>query len=332
MNIFNWRSPVYKIILGGLIAMACLFWVFHGISFSALAGQIKQTSISLVILGVFVDISAYFWQALRWNVLLKAIKPVSYRSTLRSLYTGVFLNIFVPLRFGELARVYVATRSMAQVPYAQGLATLGVEYAMDGFWLAVALGAALCFVPLPEHLRFSALIFGTILLIGLTAAFIFVRFSRGLSNPVLPVGRLAFVNHLKIGLSNALMVLRTICATPQSLFALLISGLVLASRIAAFIIIMRACHIPLGIGAAAAVLLIKYVGLIIPNAPSNIGGYQFFIVYGLMLFGIEKTAAAGFAMVIFTVLLIAQAALGSIAFASSGYSFTQIRMGIPEKR
>ena len=330
MNIF--KSPVCKIIFGGLIATTCLLWVFHGISFSALAVLIKQTSISLIILGVCVDISAYLWQALRWNTLLNSIKPVSYRTTLQALYTGVFLNVFVPLRFGELARVYVATRSMAQVPYTKGLATLGVEYAMDGFWLAVALGATLCFVPLPEHLRFSALIFGTTLLIGLTATFIFVRFNRGLPNPVLPAGRFTFVNHLKIGRSNALMVLRTICATPQSLFALLISGIVLASRIAAFVIIMRACHIPLGIGAAAAVLLIKYVGLIIPNAPSNIGGYQFFIVYGLILFGIEKTAAAGFAMVIFTVLLIAQAALGSIAFASSGYSLSQIRMGIPEKR
>jgi hypothetical protein len=36
----------------------------------------------------------------------------------------------------------------------------------------------------------------------------------------------------------------------------------------------------------------------IPNAPANVGSYQFFSVLGLTLFGVDKTVAAGFSIAV----------------------------------
>ena len=41
-------------------------------------------------------------------------------------------------------------------------------------------------------------------------------------------------------------------------------------------------------------MLTVRLGTIIPNAPANVGGFQFFVVLALGLFAVSKTTAAGF--------------------------------------
>ena len=67
----------------------------------------------------------------------------------------------------------------------------------------------------------------------------------------------------------------------------------LASQILAFWLVMRAYRLEVGLWVAAATLTIVHLGTAIPNAPANVGTYQFFCVVGLMLFGIDKTSPVG---------------------------------------
>jgi len=59
---------------------------------------------------------------------------------------------------------------------------------------------------------------------------------------------------------------------------------------------MRAYGLGLSFWVGAAVFLILHFGTALPNAPSNVGTYQFFTVLGLTLFGIDKTTATGFSV------------------------------------
>ena len=73
------------------------------------------------------------------------------------------------------------------------------------------------------------------------------------------------------------------------------------------------------------VALIIIIGTVIPNAPSNIGSFQFFCVVGLTLFGVDKTAAAGFSLVSFALLTIPLWVIGFIALGFSGMTLSGIR-------
>jgi hypothetical protein len=92
-----------------------------------------------------------------------------------------------------------------------------------------------------------------------------------------------------------------------------------------FWLVMIAFGIRLSPLAGALVFLIVHVGTALPNAPSNVGAYQFFCVVGLQLFGVEKTLAAAFSIVVFVLLTLPLWVLGFIAMARSGATIATIR-------
>ena len=57
-------------------------------------------------------------------------------------------------------------------------------------------------------------------------------------------------------------------------------------------------------GAAAVILVILRLGSIPPQAPSNVGAFQFFTVVALELFGTTKADAAGYATLLFIVVTV----------------------------
>ncbi|MDZ7302206.1 MAG: flippase-like domain-containing protein [candidate division KSB1 bacterium] len=119
--------------------------------------------------------------------------------------------------------------------------------------------------------------------------------------------------------------LRDIGTSHYAYIAFSVSVLILVFQIMAFWLVMIACGLPLSLLAGAVILLIVHIGTAIPNAPSNVGTYQFFSVVGLQLFGIDKTPAAGFSVVVFIVLTIPLWVLGLFAIARSGMTLPFIR-------
>jgi uncharacterized membrane protein YbhN (UPF0104 family) len=75
----------------------------------------------------------------------------------------------------------------------------------------------------------------------------------------------------------------------------------------------------------AAVFLIVHIGTMIPGAPSNVGTYQFFTVVGLTIFGISKTVATSFSVVVFLILTIPLWIIGLLVFMRLGFSLKQVR-------
>jgi uncharacterized membrane protein YbhN (UPF0104 family) len=76
---------------------------------------------------------------------------------------------------------------------------------------------------------------------------------------------------------------------------------------------------------AAAVLAVISIGTVLPNAPGNLGSWQFFCMLGLGLVGIDATTAAGFSVVAFAVLYLAMVLGGLVALATSPFTFSQLR-------
>jgi hypothetical protein len=76
---------------------------------------------------------------------------------------------------------------------------------------------------------------------------------------------------------------------------------------------------------ALVVLLVINIGVSLPNAPANVGSYQFFCVLGLSIFQIEKTKAAGFSIFAFLAMTLPFLVLGFAAVLRSGMSVRSMR-------
>ena len=161
----------------------------------------------------------------------------------------------------------------------------------DAIWLAVGVGLAAIWMPLPAAVVGAA----DIMLIA--------------------------VGVIVLGL-----VLYLVLSRAGSFYgALVLSPGIFIFQVVALWCVMKGCRLDLSIPAGLAVLLIVHRGTPLPNAPGNIGTYQFFCVVGVSLFGIDKSGAAAFSLVAFIFLTIPLWALGSLTLSRSGIDIERAR-------
>lgn len=309
------------------IAALALFWVFHDINISLLKRELMNIIWPLALLGGVADIGRYVVQGVRWNFLLKPVGKISVVKTLQALYAGIFLNLLFPLRIGEVARVYLASRySGAHFPSV--VSSLFAEYIFDGIWLALGIAIAALFVPFPTELAVTARVLGAVLLASICLFVFLLLYKRNvpvLDGPVSPTDRWRVVRHVRLFLRKMRHGLQAIGGSRMFWISFAVSCPLLAFHLLAFWLVMLSYGIHLSFFAASAVLLFVFVGLIVPNTPSNVGAFQFLCVVGLMAFGVEKTAASGFSVFVFIIVNIPQIIFGWIAFGKSGHTLYEIR-------
>lgn len=311
---------------GYLLGLAGLVWVFHDVRFRELPGQLAHIGWGWVALAIFCDVLTYLFQGWRWQLLLQPVGRLSAWRATQAVYAGLFTNEVLPMRFGELVRAYLVSR-WVRAGFTAVLPSMVVERLLDGLWLAAGMGLAAMFVPLPPDLLKAGDLLGLLVLAG-TGFFLYlvVRQERKLETRERPASprparlgwMVSFVDRLARGLGE-------IGFSRPFYLAAAISFAMMALQALAYWLILWAYGLKVSFWVGAAVYLIVHLGTAVPNAPANVGTYQFFTVVGLTLFGVDKTVAAGFSIVVFLLLTIPLWVLGFWALAASGSTLTAIR-------
>ena len=326
------KSKIGRIVrqsLGYIIALVCLVWVFHDIHPERLLRQLSEISWGWIMLGLIFDFLAYLSQGYRWHLLLGPIGNISPVKTTQAIYSGIFANEILPFRTGELVRAYLVSRWM-NARFVNVIPSIMVERFFDAIWLGIGIGLTAFLVDLPRNLVDAAKILGVIV-IGFIAIFIFLVMRR---ERQLEHKELSYSSHRRIfsflgSILNRLAAgVKTIGTSRSFYFGLLVSPLFLILQIISFWLIMKGYGLHINLWAASAVMMILMLGTAIPNAPSNVGTYQFFIVVGLTLFDIDKTTATGFSVVAFIVLTIPLLLIGAFALMRTGMRLKTIRSEI----
>ena len=308
--------PVLKHLLGYLVAAVCLIWVFHDVHPEKLMSDLSSIDWRWIAPAIVCDVVSYLCQAIRWRELLAPVGELPVKRATQAIYIGLFTNEITPMRLGELARAYFASRWIGR-PFAAVVPSMLLERLIDGVWMALGVGAAALLVPLPRRVVRTGEIFGLVAL-ALAAAY----FTLILRRP-----RLSPPSESRAGkLFTALLTgLRQIGNARILWRASLISAGILAFQAAAFWLVMRGYSLDLPLPAGAIVFLIVHLGTAVPNAPANVGSFQFFTVFALGLFGVDKTRAAGFSVVVFVILTAPLWALGLLALSRAGMTLGDIR-------
>jgi uncharacterized membrane protein YbhN (UPF0104 family) len=289
---------------GVAVGAACLVWLFHDLSVRELTAGVRTLDWPLLALGVAVDVAGYSVQGLRWKLLLRAVGPARWLDITKAIYVGLFASEILPMRPGEVVRAYLMARTLgtrvgAVVP------SMLVERLFDGVWLTIGFGVMAMLVPLPQNLVHAGDVLGAVVLV-LAGAFFYV---------VLRTKRRA-EGFRRIGLGRA------------TWLAFALSLVFLASQVMAFWLVMRACGLALSLWIAAAVVIIIHLGTAVPNAPANVGTYQFFTVLGLSLFGVDKATATAFSMIVFVTLTVPLWLLGYAALVRTRLSLRALRAAV----
>jgi uncharacterized protein (TIRG00374 family) len=311
-----------KVWITYIIALAALIWVFHDLDWESLIEQVQRLSIGWLFIIVGLDILSFYVQGIRWQTLLQPLGNLSYFKTTQAIYVGLFTSEVLPLRAGEIIRGVLAARWLKR-KFRDVLPSMAMERVFDAFWFSSAMIITALLIEVPPQIRVATNVMLAVAVIGIVGFIWIVRrthFAESFPETDLPPRTL--LGKLRFAFYEARLELKQIGLGRRFWTAALVSGLLHVVQALYFLAVLQACGIHLPLLASVAVFLVVHLGIAIPNAPANVGTFQLFCVLGLTFFGVDKSSAAAFSLVAWTILTVPVLLIGVAATLHAGLSLT----------
>ena len=331
----GWRD--WRIWLGVLITVVCVWLSVRGIPFSEVMKTIGRTNFGLLFLLSAPFYAVNVWlRALRWRHLTNSIAPISRSLLYRSTAIGFMVNNLLPLRIGEFARCWILGRE-AGVPLGALLGTVVLERMIDVVAILLLSVGALTFVGMESDTggmlaRGSVILLPLALLplaalIALKAAPHFVLRATAFLLQVFPTRIAALADRTLrsfIGGMGALspgvhlywiifhsMVLYLVFATAPLLITLWVFGVDLGSP---------------GETLFTAWVLLGAVGVAValPSSPGFFGPYQLAFTAVLVRFGVDQATSFSMGILAWAVFWVTYTVQGALAFRTTGLKLSQL--------
>jgi uncharacterized protein (TIRG00374 family) len=241
-----------------------------------------------------------FLRAVRWRLLFPHDHRPPLGPTFRALLVGTFFNNVLPGRPGEAIRVFTLHQeTKTSRPVALGTAVS--ERLYDVIVLLAVLFAATPWLPNVTWLR-DAAYFAVALLLGLIAFLVVLSVweLRPLLFVLGPLRRIrrfpaerieALLGELVTGLSAMRKLRLALPALVVSVAAVLVIGV-------SFWLVMFAFRLHLGFGAALLVMVATNLAMVIPSSPAAIGVFEAAVLVALKPYGVNRSAALSYAVVV----------------------------------
>ena len=300
------EPPVFlkrlRIVAGVGVSLALFVYLLRSVDLPELGRQLALTQWWWVLPAVAVGPLGLWARAMRWRYLFpRNLEPTGL---VAANMIGYMANNVLPLRAGELVRVYVVARRLSQHRGSLGSsmwlagATVVVERVLDSLTLVLFLAVLMFVIPVPRAFQYAA---GLILAVDAIAAttLFALAVAPGRSRRLLTrlCRRRPALGARATGVLD--MFLRGIegVRTPAHL------GPLAAWTALAWILpalgawtVLRAVHLDLPLVAGWTVLTFVGFGISIPSAPGYIGVWHAAAVLALSIFGVSQATAVGYAL------------------------------------
>jgi glycosyltransferase 2 family protein len=287
-----------------------LWLAARGIDYSELRRSLSNADLILILLAMAAMLIVYAVQATRWRLIARHERLLPRRVFFGMIVASLAVNNVVPGRPGELLRGYWFSRA-AGVPVSRGFGTVVVDRSADVLVLFALLTLTL---PLVAHeawvntVYVGALVLAGAVALALAVAWWYVsRSPRGLARglaPELPRSAIRrFLSGVVRGTAQSLKTVDLVLVFALSVLAWLICG-------AGAWLAAESLGIGLsGVEIVFATALIN-LGVAIPSSPGFVGTYQWLTVSTLALFGIDRTDAFAFSVLLHATWFVPTTVLG----------------------
>lgn len=321
-------------LLGALVSILAIYFIISQIDLAALGSALSQARYIYVVPSVLLLFLGLVTRALRWRVLLSRALPL--RRAFSILNVSYLVNGILPLRIGELARIYLATRHDPPVPMLKTASTVIVERLLDLLAVLVLLGLALAVGTVPDELRAVGVVAVPMVIVGFMVLLFFAK-QRNLAHRLLalvfgserPLAKQlsSWLDHFLDGLAP----LTNFAALLQTLFWTAISW---GFSTAAGYILMFAFYDQGSWSAACLYIAAASFAIAVPAVPGNLGSYELSILLALGAtgYGEPESTATAFALVVHGVNLALYAVVGLVGFLQEGISLGQLSQSVREMR
>ena len=300
----RWISPVLGLVITGFF----LWLLLRYVDIDKLSAALASISISTLAIALGFLAAGYTLRIVRWWWMLRALDPhIALSSCAWPFLVSIALNNLLPFRAGDAVRV-VGFRKQMDAPAMRLLGTLLLERLLDVMTLLGFFFIGLMEVPqgkIPEtFIHLTALITAVGIAIVLSILLFHRQFERlvdwSADRPALvergwaePIKR-----HSRHFL-DTLSILRTPKLTLQLIS---LSVMVWIFEGAVFATVGYAISPESSAAGPWFALATGTLATVLPSSPGYVGTFDYFAMLGLIAYGAERAAAAGFAVVVHVVL------------------------------
>ena len=285
-----------KILLGLVVSVGLLVYFFWDVDLRVVGGRLRQTLWGFLALSVALNFLSLWARARRWRYLFA---PGARSGHLfRALLVGYMGNNLLPLRAGEIVRIYVASRHGPR--FWTAFATVVVERVLDGLALGLLVGGVLLVVAVPGELRWSILLFLAVDLVGILVL-VLIAAAPDAARAIIETlfHRIGWLERRMLSVLGTMTEgLRGLRAprhvVPITLYSVGIWFFLALSVWTG----LHAAHLDLPLAAAWTVLAFLGLGVSLPSSPGFVGVIQAATVLALALFAVPRTEALSFSLLL----------------------------------
>ncbi len=322
----SWRRylPWLNLGLTAILLIAGLWYLSTRVSLAAVGAALAGASPVTVLLATGLMLLTVALKGWRWQLMFPAERPpVSYAAAFWAVALGQYVNLIVPfLRLGEVARLY-ALNQESGASTGRALGTLVVEKTLDLIFFGLTVLFVLPFVILPDFIDrpgpmlflLPLLLLAVLYLLAYRTELV-IRFWRNIIAP-LPERPRALLMRLAVAGLEGLAALRNRRLT---LVMLLLSLAIAVLSVVLPYALFPALNLPLSLLDAALIHIAVSIAITPPSTPAKIGVFNGAAALMLWQFGLtDETLIAGYAILLYLVVVGPQIALGLIAASRTNW-------------
>jgi glycosyltransferase 2 family protein len=304
------RRSVLKLVFSIGLGVALLVLVFRGVELDRFVAAIRGVRVRWLVAVVALSSSMHLVRCWRWWLIIGRVRPVPLREVVSIASVGLLALQVLPFRLGEVVRPYLLVERRG-LRFGAALYTVVLERTTEIVGLAGAFTVAVLFADLPlDTLRIGdwdvSFVADGRRAIGLAltpfllclAAFLFLG-----DRIAGPVETAAVRVHRGLGraIGGLLRSFADGAATMRdgrfSLAMLGTTALAWTLNAAVFWATARAFGFPLEPLAGVVLLVVFMVGMLLPAPPLFAGVFEAFLIAGVVLYGVDRSDAAAYAVV-----------------------------------
>ncbi len=289
-------KKILNLILGILISCAMLYLVFRRIDFTEFVNHVMSAKLGYLLLNLFLGTMLLVLRSYRWKIMLKEYKGFELQNFFKSTVMGLFFNTVLPFRVGDIFQGYILAKKTL-LPKSLTMSTVLLERFIDLFPPILFLIIGSFFVVLPKQisLRISVLV-----LVGLVLAFVLVLKYKNflLSRLIFYSEKVSILKKIVGVLEKFFSAIENISSINVLYKIILLTFLLWSGYSIGMVLICYSLNIDLpSVWAGFLIQAITALSVVIPSSPGYVGSWEFMGSLSLIIFKIDKTKAASFAVV-----------------------------------
>lgn len=322
---------------GLLLTLLLLWWVLHGVEFSAVAAAWADVRPLWLVASALVMHGHNLVRVWRWGDLLRPVRRgVPFRSMFAAVMLGYVASWVVPGRVGEVVRPALLS-AKERLPLGPTLGTVLADRLMDGAAIVILFAIGAFVTPLEgdaaayaAEVRTAALALLAILGLSLAVLLTVNVYQDALAERVRGRrGLIAWLLRSLLGVARGTEALRDPILLPR----------ILLQSVAAWFLIdlgtwigIRGCGVDIGLGAVLMLMPMLAFGVALPT-PGGVGGYHAMMKAGLVfLFAVPEAAAVNTGILLHLVVVVPVLLLGAVLLWTEKLSWRDLFAAAREVR